>query len=103
MSFLHGFASSHDLFVEIGLHRRGKDCRGKVLEPDLDDVVEQFLDRERRQQLSLYDSGTVLNVRNDNDNRSGEICKHCKRRRSSSCCHKHLEFASFRGIRYISG
>lgn len=69
-SFLHGLPLLYESFVEIILNNRGKDHNGRLLEPEFDDIVEQLLDRERRQKLTSTDSNSkamVANGRNNND------------------------------------
>ena len=58
-TFLHGLPSSYDLFVEIILNSRGKDANGRILEPDLEEVRDRVLDRERRQKVFATDSNNT--------------------------------------------
>ena len=48
-SFLHGLGEKYEDFVIMILSIRGKDEKGQLLEPDLDSVMEQLMDKERRQ------------------------------------------------------
>ena len=58
--------------MEIVLNSRGKDANGRLLELDFDYIVEQLLDRERRQKLTSNDSnGKAIFTNNKNKGNGG--------------------------------
>ena len=92
-SFLHGLPSSYESFMEIIPNSRGKDSNGKLLEPDFDNIVEQLLDRERRQKLmSSDDNSKALLARNNNNNNNNNNNKP----RCSDCGNIHGKICFFK-------
>lgn len=59
-AFLHGLSDSHEDMVAWILNTRQRDADNKPVEPELDNVIEQFVDRERRQRTSDNDKGKAL-------------------------------------------
>lgn len=92
-SFLHGLpSSSYESFVEIVLNSRGKDSTGKLLEPDFDDIVEQLLDRERRQKL-VSSNDSTNKAMFTNNNKDKPPCSDCGNAHGKICYFQHQDKA----------
>ena len=108
-SFLHGLGEKYEDFVTMILSVRGKDENGHPLEPDLDSIMEQLMDKERRQKENgQIDSSTKAllaggkgdskgagNWRSSPKAPHGERCSFCHspRHRDDKCWFKHLDQA----------
>ena len=108
-SFLHGLGEKYEDFVAMILSVRGKDEHGHPLEPDPDSVMEQLMDKERRQKENGQIDSSTKALRaggKRNDHSAGnwrsspkaprrERCSFCHspRHRDEKCWFKHLDQA----------
>ena len=108
-SFLHGLGEKYEDFVTMILSVRGKDESGKLLEPELDGIMEQLMDKERRQKENGQsdnstkalrtggkgNNGHVGTMRSPSKAPNGERCSFCNspRHKDDRCWFKHLDQA----------
>lgn len=59
-SFIHGLGDSYEDFVTMILNLRTKDAKGNLQEPDLDAVIEQLIDKERRLKATSESTGKAM-------------------------------------------
>lgn len=89
-SFIHGLGDSYEDFVTMILNLRTKDAKGNLQEPDLDAVIEQLIDKERRLKATGESTGKAMKsteFSKSKDNRgkkkagnrtsSNEKCSYC--------------------------